>query len=94
MLTEIEPQTEQPSSDTEADRITSGFTKCFVMMAMCDEAKTRAGYPAFDYSDEEVELLCEAWHEGYRRAKADDPLFRQFFERELTLHDPTVLGLD
>ena len=42
MLTEIEPQTEQPSSDTEADRITSGFTKCFVMMAMCDEAKTRA----------------------------------------------------
>jgi len=94
VLTEIEPPAEQPSSDTEADPITSGFTKCFVMMAMCDEAKTRAGYPAFDYGDEEVELLCKAWHEGYRRAKAGDPLFRQLFERELTLHDRTVLGLD
>jgi len=61
VLTEIEPPAEQPSSDTEADPITSGFTKCFVMMAMCDEGKTRAGYPAFDYGDEEVELLCKAW---------------------------------
>jgi hypothetical protein len=29
------------------------------MMAMCDEARTRAGYPAFDYSDEESRALVQ-----------------------------------
>jgi|KBSMisStaDraftv2_1062788.scaffolds.fasta_scaffold118257_2 hypothetical protein len=70
------------------------YAKCFVMMGMCDESQTRAGYPAFDYGDKEVELLCRLWLEGYRRAKAGDSLFRGLFERELTLHDRTVLGLD
>jgi hypothetical protein len=89
----LEPQG-AGTNESEADPITSGFTKAFVMMAMCDEAQTRAGSPGFDYGDEEGELLCKAWHEGYRRAKAGHSLFRRLFERELTLHDRTVLGLD
>jgi hypothetical protein len=93
VMTELEPQTLE-HSDGEPDPITSGFTKCFVMMAMCDEAQSRSGYPAFDYGDKEVELLCKAWHEAFKRAKAGVPLMKQLFERELTSHDLSILGLD
>ena len=67
-LKELEPpSTEAQSSDDretpEPDPVKSGFTKCFVMLGLSDEAEARAGFPAFDYGDEELKQQIGLWTE-------------------------------
>jgi hypothetical protein len=86
---------EASSQDSDGQNpIESGSVKVMVMMGLCDKDQERLGRDPFEYPDPEIKALCALWHEGYKRAQAGVPLFKQLFERVLTQNDRMILGLD